>query len=157
MSLEESKKVRERSPELIVPTRWVRTKSEGMPGQPFLAKSRLVVQGFKDRSLGYYRRDAPTASSLAESICLAVSAYMGFTMICKDVKNAYFSGRSLEREIYLEQPRGGLGNFVPGQLLRAKKAIYGFSEAARLFWVALKGHLESDGWVQSRLEPALFS
>ena len=158
LNLEESKKVRERSPELIVPTRWVRTnKSEGMPGQPFLAKSRLVVQGFKDRSLGYYRRDAPTASSLAESICLAVSAYMGFTMICKDVKNAYFSGRSLEREIYLEQPRGGLGNFVPGQLLRAKKAIYGFSEAARLFWVALKGHLESDGWVQSRLEPALFS
>jgi hypothetical protein len=27
----------------------------------------------------------------------------------------------------------------------AKKAVYGFSEAARLVWVALKGHLESDG------------
>ena len=127
-----------------------------MEGQPFLAKSRLVVQGFKDRSLGYYRRDAPTASSLAESICLAVSAYMGFVMISKDVKNAYFSGKSLDREIYLEQPKGGLGNLKPGQLLKAKKAIYGFGEAARLCWIALKGHLESDGWTQSRLEPALF-
>ena len=37
-----------------------------------------------------------------------------------------------------------------------KKAIYGFAEAARLFWLALKEHLESDGWKESRLEPALF-
>ena len=157
LSLEDSQAIKRRSPDLIIPTRWVRTnKAEGLENQPFLAKSRLVVQGFKDRSLGFYRRDAPTASALAESVCLAVAAYMGFTMISKDVKNAHFSGKSLDREIYLEQPRGGLGKLVPGQLLRAKKAIYGFSEAARMFWVALKGHLESDGWKQSRLEPALF-
>eukprot|EP00435_Cladocopium_sp_Y103_P063032 s564_g24.t1 len=157
LSLEESQRIRRNHPDLIVPTRWVRTnKTEGLEGQAFQAKSRLVVQGFKDRSLGFHRRDAPTASSLAESICLAVSAFMNFVMISKDVKNAYFSGKSLERDIYLEQPRGGLGQLKPGQLMKAKKAIYGFSEAARLFWVALKGHLESDGWVQSRLEPALF-
>lgn len=114
-----------------------------------------MVQGSKDRSLGYYRRDAPTASSLA-SICLAVAAYMGFIMSSKGVKNAYFSGKSLDRDIYLEQRKGGLGNLRPGQLLKAKKAIYGFSEAARLFRKALKGHRESDGWEQSRLEPALF-
>ena len=38
----------------------------------------------------------------------------------------------------------------------SRKAIYGFSEAAGLFWLALKERLESDGWVESRLEPALF-
>lgn len=131
-------------------------KREGLEGQAFQAKSRLVVQGFRDRSLGFDRRDAPTASLLAESICLAVPAFMNFVMVSKGVKNAYFSGKSLERDINLEQPRGGLGQLKPGQLMKAKKAVYGFSEAARLFWVALKGHLESDGWVQSRLEPALF-
>lgn len=113
-------------------------------------------EGFKDKSLGYYGRDAPTASAMAESLCLTIAAYMGFILICKDIKNAYFSGRSLDREIYFKQPKGGLRGLRPGQLLRAKKAIYGFSEAARMFWVALKGHLESDGWVESRLEPALF-
>ena len=133
-----------------------KNKNDGLEGKDFLAKSRLVVQGFKDKSLGHYRRDAPTASAIAESLCLMVSAYMGFVMICKDIKNAYFSGRSLDREIYFQQPKGGLRGLKPNQLLRAKKAIYGFSEAARLFWVALKGHLESDGWVESRLEPALF-
>ncbi|CAJ1403459.1 unnamed protein product [Effrenium voratum] len=40
--------------------------------------------------------------------------------------------------------------------MMAKKAIYGFSEAARLFWLALKERLISDGWKESRLEPALF-
>lgn len=152
-----SREIRQNKPDLIVPTRWVRTnKNDGMEKAEFKAKSRLVVQGFKDKSLGYYRRDAPTASALAESITLAVSAYMGFTLISKDVKNAYFSGKSLDREIYLEQPRGGLKDLQPGCLLKARKAIYGFSEAARLFWVALKGHLESDGWKESRLEPAMF-
>ena len=65
-------------------------------------------------------------------------------LLAKDVKNAYFSGKSVGREVYLEQPKGGLPGLQPGQLLRAKKAIYGFSEAARLFGLALKEHLESD-------------
>lgn len=157
LSLKDSDAIREDHPDLIIPTRWVRTnKNDGIVGAPFLAKSRLVVQGLKDKSLGRYRRDAPTASALAETLCLAIVAYMNFALISKDVKNAYFSGKSVSRDIYLEQPRGGLPDLKPKQLLKAKKAIYGFSEAARMFWLALKGHLESDGWVESRLEPALF-
>ena len=34
--------------------------------------------------------------------------------------------------------------------------IYGFAEAARLFWLALREHLIADGWEESRLEAALF-
>lgn len=60
------------------------------------------------------------------------------------------------REVYLEPPRGGLPGVAKGVLLRARKAIYGFAEAARLFWLALREHLLSDGWVESSLEPALF-
>ena len=61
---------------VIVPTRCVRTnKNDGLVGKDFLAKSGLVVQGFEDRSLGEYRRDAPTASAIAGSICLAISAF----------------------------------------------------------------------------------
>ncbi|CAE7262427.1 RE1, partial [Symbiodinium necroappetens] len=143
--------------DLIIPTRWVRTnKNDGIYGAPFLAKSRLVVQGFKDKALGLYRRDAPTASATAESICLAICAHKRFLLFAKDIKNAYFSGKNVRREIYLEQPRGGLPGLQPRQLLRAKRAIYGFAEAARLFWLALRDHLLSDGWEESKLEPALF-
>ncbi|CAL1139536.1 unnamed protein product, partial [Cladocopium goreaui] len=79
---------------------------------------------FKDKSLGHYRRDAPTASAIAESVCLAIVAYMHFVLISKDVKNAYFSGKSVNRDIYLEQRHSGLPGPASGQLLKAKKAIY---------------------------------
>ena len=59
------------------------------------------------------------------------------------------------REIYLEPSKGGFQGVQPGQL-KAKKVIYGFAEAARLFWLALKEHLEMDGWAESKLEPAVF-
>ena len=153
----ESERIRRSKPDLIIPTRWVRTnKNDGLVGQEFKAKSRLVVQGFKDKALGSYRRDAPTASQIAESICLAVCAFHKFVLFAKDIKNVYFSGKNVQREIYLEQPRGGLPGLAAGQLLKARKAIYGFAEAARLFWLALREHLISDGWQESKLEPALF-
>ena len=153
----DSARIRREKPDLVIPTRWVRTnKNDGIVGKDFLAKSRLVVQGFKDRSLGHFRRDAPTASAVAESLCLAICASFGFVLLAKDIKNAYFSGKNVGREVYLDQPRGGLPGLSKGQLLKANKAIYGFAEAARLFWLALKEHLEADGWQESRLEPALF-
>ena len=152
-----SDRIRRETPDLVIPTRWVRTNKAESAQDAFHAKSRLVVQGFKDRSLGQYRRDAPTASSLAEALVLLVLVQMGFSMSCGDVKNAYFSGKALQREIYMAQPREGpLPGLRPRQLLRANKAIYGFAEAARMFWLALCEALEADGWQQSRLEPALF-
>ena len=119
--------------------------------------SRLVVIGFRDKMLGCYRRDAPTASRLAEALVLTLTAIFGMLLALGDVKNAYFNGRELQREVYLEQPRGGLPGLRPGQLLRAKKAIYGFAEAARLFWIALSEAMCGAGWRQSILEPALFT
>ncbi|CAK0891172.1 unnamed protein product [Prorocentrum cordatum] len=147
---------------IIIPMRWVDAdKNDGKYDEagaplPLLAKSRLVVVGFRDRLLGMFRRDAPAASRLAEALLLTLAAAMGMILSLGDVKNAYFNGQNLQREVYLEQPRGGLPGLAPGQLLRARKAIYGFAEAARLFWLALRDALLSDGWLQSRLEPALF-
>ena len=77
-------------------------KNDGLVDKDFLAKSRLVVQGFKDKALGHYRRDAPTASAIAESMCVAITAYHGFVLLAKDIKNAYFSGKSANREIYFD-------------------------------------------------------
>ncbi|CAE8678310.1 unnamed protein product [Polarella glacialis] len=157
ITLENSLTSLEFESDIIVPMRWVRTnKNQGLVDADWLAKSRLVVQGFKDRTLGLYRRDAPTASAQAEAMVLQVTASLHFVAFFKDVKNAYFSGLGLQRRVLLKQPRGGLPGLDPGQLLLAKKAIYGFAEAARMYWLAFRDALLSDGWKESRLEPALF-
>ena len=109
LSLEESKRVLREKPQNTILTRWVRTNKNDMkPDEPFFAKSRLVVQGFKNRSLGQNRRDVLTGLALAESLVLFISAAFRFSLVCKDIKNAYFSGRELGRELYLLPPRGGL-------------------------------------------------
>ncbi|CAK0904737.1 unnamed protein product [Prorocentrum cordatum] len=159
---DESEALRSNKANIIILMRWVDTdKNDGKYDEagaplPLLAKSRLVVVGFRDHLLGMFRRDAPTASRLAEALLLTLAAAMGMILSLGDVKNAYFNGQDLQREVYLEQPRGGLPGLAPGQLLRARKAIYGFADAARLFWLALRDALLVDGWLQSRLEPALF-
>ncbi|CAE7608486.1 unnamed protein product [Symbiodinium necroappetens] len=92
LSLEKSRDIGKNKADLIIPTRWVRTnKNDSIYGADFLAKSRLVVQGFKD------------------------------------IKNAYFSGKSMTRQIYLEPPRGGLpGVYLEfrGQLLQSTYPDY---------------------------------
>ena len=58
LSPADSAEIRSTKPDLIVPTRCARTnKNDGLVGQNFKAKSRLVVQGFKDKALGAFRRD----------------------------------------------------------------------------------------------------
>ena len=41
--------------------------------------------------------------------------------------------------------------------MRARKAIYGFAEAARHFWMALSESMERAGWRRSLLEDAFFT
>ena len=58
---------------------------------------------------------------------------LGFKASLGDVMNAYHQGKEFERTIYLEQPRRGLPGLGRGQLLVARKGIFGLAEAARLF------------------------
>ena len=78
---------------LIVPMRWVDTdRADGMfdeagKPKPFEAKSQLLVTGFRDKLLGFYR--------LAESMLLALTAATNMILESGDVKNAYLNGRQL--------------------------------------------------------------
>ena len=143
LSPAESERIRQEKKDLIIPMRWVDTdKNEGKfddSGKPLemFAKSRLVVTGFRDKVLGCFRRDAPTASRLAEAVLLAIAAAESMTPALGDVKKAYFNSSELQREVYLEQPKGGLSGLMSGQLLKVEKAIYGFAEAARPLWLAM--------------------
>ena len=97
-------------------------------------KSRIVAHGFTGRILGQYRRDAPTASRLAEAFTNLTIVTLGFVAFLGDIRSAYHQGKEFEITIYLEQPQGGLPGLEKGKFLVAKKGIYGCAEAARLFF-----------------------
>eukprot|EP00959_Pyramimonas_sp_CCMP1952_P034366 720321-Pyramimonas_sp.AAC.1 len=73
----------------------------------------MVVQGFKDKSLGEHRRDAPTASKLAEAMVLLVIASTNLIMSCGDVKNAYFLDAGLDVRFTSASPEGDFLAYIP--------------------------------------------
>ena len=61
---------------------------------------------------GHYRRDAPTASRLADAMCIFIIVSLRFEAFLGDIKQAFFQGKKFQRNIYLEQPIGGLRGLI---------------------------------------------
>ncbi|CAE7257927.1 ANKRD17 [Symbiodinium sp. CCMP2592] len=107
-----------------------------------------------------------TASYAAETCCVYVAyesqAYLTHKAreTYRKHESAYLAWGVSESEFLFGFRRNDFEHkyqaMAAGNALEEEGAIYGFAEAARMFWLALKEHLESDGWVESRLEPALF-
>ena len=129
---------------------------------PVDLKARLVVLGNLERD-AVFRRDAPTASLLAQHLVFAWSAAGGGgakgptrPLEKLDAKNAFLQGDALERDLYLRLPQGGLPGVPPGSVLKANVPIYGTGDAARGFWLKMLKVMAASSWTQSALEPALF-
>ena len=163
-----SKRVRAEVPrERILSSRYAyRDKAMGKrkacPGTPWRAKARLVVGGHLDPDLGGGSfgglvTDSPTInrSSLVMLLQLAVSLQM--QMATGDVQAAFLNGLELERELFMEQPRGGVEGLDPLQLLRIKKGIFGLAESPRMWYDRLHQVLTEETFkieeVEYRLRP----
>ncbi len=66
------------------------------------------------------------------------------------------NGVPVEKELYLMPPAEVLPGVEPGSLIVPKKAIYGFADAPRCFWLKLEREAKKAGWVPSKLERGLF-
>ena len=146
---------------LIIGSRFVFTdKNEilraDQPDLDLAAKARLVVRGFEENELGKFRRDAPTGSQLAQHLICQIAASKRWHLESADVEAAYFQGQRMTREVYIRPPKTGLPGVPPGSLLRPNKHIYGFTDAARAWWLQLQGLLLELGAVPSAHEPAVF-
>lgn len=123
---------------------------------PVLPKARLVVWGHVDPELPFLKTDAPTISELATHLIYQAAASWGSPLVHGDIKQAFLSGVEVEKQTYLIPPVEGLPGVEPGSLLVPRKAIYGYADAPRCFWLKLSQEAEKAGWVQSKLEKALF-
>ncbi|CAE7751606.1 RE1 [Symbiodinium sp. CCMP2592] len=132
-------------------------------------KARLVIAGHRDPDLlKGLPTHAPTISRQGILLLLQIlssnlendwNGYAG------DVTAAFLCGEELQRELYLRQPRSGLGNLHPEQLLRIRKPIFGLVDSPSAWWQKFRSTMRSlvvhhDGkrWmvVQSTLDHCIF-
>eukprot|EP00439_Symbiodinium_sp_Y106_P083456 s160_g23.t1 len=84
---------------------------------------------------------APTVSRQSVMLLLQILASrldQGWEAHAGDITAAFLNGGPLARELYLRQPRTGLGDLHPNQLLRIKKGVFGLVDSPHGWWERFK-------------------
>lgn len=153
-SLEVENQLREaKKSSRILPSRIVRRwKPADQPGE-------APIRGDKAPDLLNLSRYAPTVTTAVISIALQVAANKGFKTYVGDLRNAFMQSDPLVREegrLFCRQPRGGLPNMVPGQLIEILAGAYGLGDAPAHWRKSLKKVLLKIGYIQSEMDPCTF-
>ena len=72
-----------------------------------------------------------------------------------DVKNAFLHGE-LDKDIYMEQPRGFESKIHPEYVCKLKKALYGLKQAPRAWYGKIGEFLIQSGFKLTPLDSSLF-
>ena len=132
--------------------RWVITEKPDK-GQP--VKARLVARGYEeDLTDSDVRVDSPTAGKPLIKMFFAVLATKRWKCKSIDVKSAFLQGNKLDREVLLKSPKEAPN--MNGKLWRLNKAVYGLSDASRVWYFTVKQRLLDLGCIQVKSEPAMF-
>ena len=152
LSVEDSRKVLREKPDRVLNSRfayrdklWSRRREQ--PDIGWKHKARLVISGHRDPDLlSGLPTHAPTISRQGILLLLQILASnlsKGWKGFAGDVTAAFLCGEELQRELYLRQPRTGLGSLHPEQILLIKKPIFGLVDSPAAWWQKFHRTLKS--------------
>ena len=153
MSLEESLAFRRDFPECVLPSRWVdRWKAQDSGAD--IAKSRIVILGFKDPQVLQLERSAPTPTHEAFTTVMQVMASRKWSAWSSDIKNAFGQSRKTTRQqpIAASLPQGMKEagyDLDPRQLLMAETEVYGLISGPSWLRQSLVADFEAFGYVRN--------
>ena len=130
--------------------RWVVT--EKIKNGENVTKARLVARGFEENSL-CLRKDSPACARETVRVALAVASSKGWVCHSLDVKAAFLQGDPIERNVFLRPPN----EISNGNLWKLNKTVYGLCDAARAWYLRVKGELCKLGMTPSPYDSAIFS
>jgi len=123
------------TPDNVVPTRVLRDRRR--KGGELRAKTRLVVQGHRDKSKTESRSGTPSFALIFFSFLIALT--LGFKAAVTDVSTAFLHA-PMKGNKYIRLPmdipeyvQEKFPFFVPGKVVRALTALYGFRESPKLY------------------------
>ena len=131
-------------------TNWVLT--EKVIDRKLGIKSRLTVRGDQEDKSNI-RKDSPTVRKGNVKIFCAVAAKEGWKIKSIDAKCAFLQGAIMERDVFILPP---LERRVPGILWKLKKPVYGLTDAARGWHLALTESVTEAGCEKCFVDPAMF-
>ena len=158
MSLEEPLKFREQFPDYVLPSRWV-DRWKGTDAGGLLAKSPMVILGFKDPHILELERSAPTPTNEAFTATMQFLASTGADAISSDIKNAFGQSMRTNRQtkVSARLPPNfeALGFKVdPSQLLMAETEVYGFISGPSWLRQSLVAQFEEMGYRRNAYDNA---
>ena len=174
LSMEESARIRQVSPEKVMESRFVLTAKPLDPedvqgarddkillewdsGEPCKAKARHVMKGYSEEGAELLEASTPQVTREGALFVTQMVASHKWKLGFMDFTQAFHSGDLIERELYAEQPREGIPNMVPGQLMRIQKTCYGLTDGPLAWYRHLRKLLVDQlHYKQSLADPCIF-
>ncbi|CAE7244327.1 RE1 [Symbiodinium sp. KB8] len=165
VSVEESRQILRDKPERVLPSRyayrdknWSKRKKDANIG--WRPKARLVIGGHLDPDLHLgLQTSAPTVSRQGVLLLLQILASRldrQWGASAGDITAAFLNGKALQRELYIKQPRTGLGDLHPEQLVRLTKGVFGLVDSPAAWWGEFKGVLGREEFIVNGMRLKFF-
>ena len=133
-----------------ISVRWVITPK--LVDDQWTTKARLVARGFQE-NIDDLKVDSPTCMKETTRLLLSLASSNEWKINSIDIKAAFLQGKSIDREIYLKPPKEAQAH---GKLWKLKKAVYGLSDASRVWYLRVVDELTKLRVTISKYDKALF-
>nr|GEY45089.1 retrotransposon protein, putative, Ty1-copia subclass [Tanacetum cinerariifolium] len=107
------------------------------------------------RSKWLYKKKTNMDDIRAIRILIAIAAYYDYEIWQIDVKTAFLNGR-LDKDIYMEQPKGYVDPNYPNRVCKLQRSIYGLKQASRQWNKRFDEEIKKFGFIQNRDEPCVY-
>ena len=138
----------------VIGTKWIFKNKSNEHGIVIRNKSILVAQGYT-KVEWLMRLFALVARLESIKILLAIASHLNFKLYQMDVKNAFLNGM-LQKEVYVEQPKGIVDPHKPNDVYKLKRALYGLKQAPRAWYDRLTFYLTENGFKRGNADSSLF-
>lgn len=139
-----------------VTCKWVYRLKRKSDGTIEKFKARLVARGFSQSyGLDYEETFSPVAKMVTIRSIISLAASKSQKLWQLDVKNAFLYGE-LDREVFMEQPKGFESRQFPFHFCRLKKVLYGLKQAPRAWYSKVAQYFIFCGFKVANSDYSLF-
>ena len=140
----------------VVGSRWIYKVKQVADGSVEKYKARFVAWGFSQiEGIDYEETFAPVARYSSIRTILALSAQMGWHIHQMDVKTVFLNG-IIEKEVYIEQPKGFEIFSSESHVCRLKRELYGLNQAPYAWYTRIDSYFTGLGFTKSEADANLY-